>query len=65
MIFALHKVLKNFACVNKNPKKVGDLSCYAGDREKGLKILRLLPNVGELTATVVSGYLQNYVTMQF
>ena len=49
IIFALHKVLKNSACVTKNPKKAGDSRRYAGNREKGLKILRLPPNAGELT----------------
>ena len=49
MSFALHRVLKNSACVTKNPKKV-DLSRYVRDWEKGLKILRLPPNAGELTA---------------
>ena len=52
MIFVLHKVVKNSACVTKNPTKAGDSSHYAGDQEKGLKILRLPPNVGELTAMV-------------
>ena len=52
MIFALHKYLKTSACVTKNPKKGGDLSRYVGDREKGLKILRLPPNAGELTAVL-------------
>ena len=50
MIFALHKVLKNSPCVTKNSKKAGDLSRYAGGREKGLKILTLPPNARELTA---------------
>ena len=49
LIFALHKVLKTSACVTKNPKKTGDSSLYAGDREKGLKISRLPPNAGDLT----------------
>ena len=50
MFFALHKILKTSACVTEIPKKAGDSSRYAGDREKGLKILRLPPNAGELTA---------------
>mgnify|MGYP001800675345 CR=1 FL=1 len=48
MIFALHKVLKTSACVTKNPKKAGDSSRYAGDREKGLKILRLPITASEI-----------------
>ena len=50
MVFALHNVLQNSACVTKNPKKVGDLSRYVGDQEKVLKIFRLPPNAGKLTA---------------
>ena len=50
MIFALHNILKNYACVTKHVKKAGDLSCYVGNQEKGLKILRLPPSAGELTA---------------
>ena len=50
MFLALHKVLKTSACVTKNPKNAGHSNRCAGDREKGLKILRLPPNAGELTA---------------
>ena len=53
MIFALHKVLKNSACVTKNPKQAGDSSRYVGDRKKELKILRLPLNAGELTAMLM------------
>ena len=53
MILALHNVLKSSTCVTKSPKIAGDLSRYAGDWEKGLKILRLPPNVGQLTAMLV------------
>ena len=34
----------------ENLKNQGDSSRYAGDQEKGLKIVRLRPNAGELTA---------------
>ena len=47
-IFVLHKVSKNSACVTKNPKQARASSRYAGDREKGLKILGLPPNTVEL-----------------
>ena len=50
MIFALQRRSKNSTCVTENPKKAVDSSRYAGDREKVLKILRLTPNAGELTA---------------
>ena len=60
MIFAMHKVLKNSTCVTKISKKVGDSSHYAGDREKGLKILRLPPNAGELTAMLTQPNNGNY-----
>ena len=53
MIFALHEVLKTSACVTKNPKKAGDSSRYAGDREKGLKISRIPPHAVELTAMIL------------
>ena len=48
--FAQHS--KKSACVTKNSQKAGGSSRYAGDREKGLKILRLPSNAGELTAIV-------------
>ena len=55
---------KNSVCVTENPKKVGDLSRYAGDREKGLKILRLPPNAGELTAMVLIAIFQISIIKQ-
>ena len=48
--FCFAQRLKNPACVTENPKIAGDSRHYAGDQEKGLKILRLPPNAGELTA---------------
>ena len=50
MIFAMQRRSKNSTCGTENPKKAVDSSRYAGDREKVLKILRLTPNAGELTA---------------
>ena len=52
MIFALHNLRKFPLMLLKILKKVGDLSRYAGDWEKVLKILRLPPNAGELTVMI-------------
>ena len=49
---------KNSTCVTENPKKAGDSSRCAADREKGLKILRLPQNAGELTAMLITKYIR-------